>query len=328
MIENQYVQSIREIRLMVTYDCNGRCRHCLSIQRKHTGCIPAKTAAAIICNLAQQIQLEKVTMFGGEPLLYPDTVEAVCRAAKQAGIQSSLITNGGLWRDADDMQTQAELLLSLAPDEIILAVDTFHMEFIPLIRPYIFAGILKDKGYSGLKLRPLWVKDRGDENIFNQETRECLRTFEHLQIPIDPGLVIQPEGSGQRYIERFYQKGQLNDAFRCGSLAGTQSLSQPASITIQPNGDVTVCNFTIGNIYQNDPETILEEYDPGKDPAMAALISDGLKGLIGYMEEAGIMLNPNEYYSVCGLCSALQRMRRQGAAVVKENERQEWQNKQ
>lgn len=311
MIENQYVRSIREIRLMVTYDCNGRCRHCLSIQRGQTGCLPAATAAAMVGSLARQMPLTKVTIFGGEPLLYPDAVEAACRAARRAGLQSGLITNGGLWHDAGDMQKQAERLLSFAPDEIILAVDTFHMEFIPLIRPYTFAGILKDKGYTGLKLRPLWVKDKDDENIFNQETRECLRTFKHLQIPIEAGLVIQPEGSGRRYLERFYRKGQLDPAFRCGSLTGTQSLNQPVSITILPNGDVAVCNFTIGNIYKKDITKILADYDPYTDPAMAALARDGLNGLTEYMEKAGIALNPKEYYSVCGLCSALQQMREQ-----------------
>lgn len=309
---NEYTKNIKRIEFSVTYACNSRCRHCLVIHRNTEMQIEKERAARLVTEMAKQYDIKSVMTFGGEPLLYPDTVEAIHRAAAQAGIpKRQLITNGGIWDETAKLEQQADMIFSCEINQVLLSVDTFHMEFIPLIRQHTFARLLQEKGFEGLSLNPVWVASPEDDNVFNRETRECMKTFSDLDIPIGRGNVIRPEGNAQKYLERFYKKGAFRQDFQCGDTPYTERLDSPSTISVEPDGNVTVCTFPIGNIYEMDIEQILEEYDPHKNPMMAALLSGGISSLQQYMESIGFQVNLSDYYTPCQFCSEMQSLQRQ-----------------
>lgn len=314
---NKYTENIKKIKFVITYACNSRCRHCLSVQQNVGAYIGEETAAETIRRVTGRYTLEQITVFGGEPLLYPETLCSIYSEARDMGIpRRRLITSGGLCDQVSDAERQADMILTSGVTEVLLSVDTFHMEFIPLIRQHTFAKLLKDKGFEGLRLHPVWVAGRAGNNLFNLETQECLKVFRDLGISVGMGTVIRPEGNAKKYIERFYKKGMFERTFRCGDGPETERLDRPVSISIHPNGDVRVCDFTIGNIYREDILDILEDYNPFANPMTAALAEGGINGLQTYMESLGFKTDLSNYYTPCEFCSEMQRLHRNLAQVT------------
>lgn len=308
---SKFTEKIKEIRFEITYACNSRCRHCVSARRNTGAYLEAKPAVEMLRELSKASRLSTVSIYGGEPMLYPDTVAAICSTARELGIpQRRLSTNGGLWEQISEMEKQVDMILSSGVTEVALSVDTFHMEFIPLIRQHTFAKLLISKGFQGLKLHPVWVVSQGNDNLFNLETKECLRIFRDIDVPIDEGTVIQPEAEAKKYLDRFYQKGLFDRKFRCGDEIGTVRLDEPAVIGVRPDGDVTICCFTIGNLRQKGILEILDSCELDKNPMAAALQRDGILGLQEYMEGLGFKLELSDYYTACEFCHEMQRLHR------------------
>jgi len=74
------------------------------------------------------------------------------------------------------------------------------------------------------------------------------------------------------------------------------------SLSIDPNGNVDVCAFTIGNIYKENIDTIIERYDPCRNKMMKALMEGGVKKLVEYAENCGIIIDTSDCYSACSVC--------------------------
>lgn len=309
---NQYIENIKQIELFVTYACNSRCRHCVTVNQSREKKIQERPAAELVKNMAHALDIQSVITLGGEPLLHPEAVCAIHQAAEGAGVPNrKLVTNGGLQDEPDEVEKQADFILSCGINQALLSVDTFHMEFIPLTRQYAFARALKEKGFPDLRLNPMWMVSREDGNIFNMETEECLKTFRDLGIPIIEGNVAIPEGNARRYLERFYTKGAFCRGFRCGDALGTQRLDCPSAIGVEPWGDVTVCGFSIGNMYETNIMAILERYDPYQDPRMAALLAGGILSLQRYADEKGLGVNLLDCFTPCEFCRRVKRLQRE-----------------
>ena len=81
---------------MITYACTGRCKHCSEGDHKSCGVhIDPAIAADAVKKIASAYDVKTVMAFGGEPLLYPESVYAVMHAAKESGVaHRQIITNG------------------------------------------------------------------------------------------------------------------------------------------------------------------------------------------------------------------------------------------
>ena len=54
--------------------------------------------------------------------------------------------------------------------------------------------------------------------------------------------------------------------FKCGQAPYTSKLDEINEISVNPNGDVIVCSFPIGNINKQNIFDILYYYDPYNNP--------------------------------------------------------------
>jgi hypothetical protein len=71
--------------------------------------------------------------FGGEPLLFPDTVCAIHEAAREAGIgRREIITNAGWPVNNTQFQKIALRLVDCGVTNMALSMDAFHQEHVPV----------------------------------------------------------------------------------------------------------------------------------------------------------------------------------------------------
>ena len=97
---NKYLKNLNRSEFVVTSACTGNCKHCS--QGEHVGAdsLDKNISSEIVRTIAGEYNIKSVMTFGGEPLLYPDTVCEIHKAAKEMSIpKRQLITNGSFSKD-------------------------------------------------------------------------------------------------------------------------------------------------------------------------------------------------------------------------------------
>ena len=250
-MRNQYLENLCKIEFVVTYACTGRCKHCSEGEHASKGgCIDADIAADAVRKIAAEYEIETVMAFGGEPLLYPDAVEKIMTAATKMGVsRRQVITNGYFSTDEKRIREVAEGLRLSGVNDLLLSVDAFHEETIPLSTVIRFAE--EAKYYSiPIRLSPAWLVSREDGNPYNRKTRELLSAFDGMGIPVGEGNIVFPEGNARRFLSEYFR----------GDIPENPYIEDPCDIrclSFSPNGEVLN-----GNIYQSDIMEIVREYLP------------------------------------------------------------------
>ena len=250
-MKNQYLKNLKKAEFVVTYACTGKCKHCS--EGDHGSCgerIDAQTAYDAVRKIAAEYELETVMAFGGEPLLYMEAVCAIMTAAKESGVPvRQVITNGYFSENAEYIHAVAERLAECGVNDLILSVDAFHQETIPLDVVKIFASEAKKCGIH-IRLSPAWLVSVEDDNPYNRKTREILDSFGNLDIPIGAGNVVFPEGNAKKYLAEYFGENVPENPY----------VDDPYDIrclSFSPNGDLLD-----GNAYREDVMEIIKKYAP------------------------------------------------------------------
>ena len=303
---NKYIPEINRIEFAVTYACSSKCRHCSVGTVKPSEAIKGDIAAKVIRDISSQFKVNSVMTFGGEPLLYPDTVCSIHKTASECSIpERQVITNGYFSKKESRLTEVAGQLIECGVNNILLSVDAFHSEFVPLNLQYAFAKALSNREFRHLKLHPAWVINRETHNEYNNRTEECLAYFADLKLPVSGGNNISPSGNAKLYLSEFYPQTDIDLDFRCGQAKYTSRLDEVKGISINPNGDVIICAFPIGNIYKNNILDLIAGYNPYQNPVMSVLAQKGIRGLLALAKEQGIAVEVSDYYSPCDICRGI-----------------------
>jgi hypothetical protein len=248
---NQYFKNLNKIEFIVTYACTGRCKHCS--EGEHSSCgerIDPQIATDAVRKIVAEYDIKTVMTFGGEPLLYADAVYAIMKTAKELKIpKRQIITNGYFSRSADKIREVAERLAECGVNDLLLSVDAFHQETIPLQVVKRFAAEAKNCGIP-IRLQPAWLVSATDDNPYNVKTREILDRFADLEIRENGGNIIFPEGNALKYLAEYF----------ADTLPENPYIDEPCNVkcvSFEPNGDVLG-----GNVYKNDIMEIIKDYAP------------------------------------------------------------------
>ena len=244
--------------LSVASGCNLACRYCYCgtcrDELPDRGLMTEATALKAVDGLfasADPGSDVRVTFFGGEPLLYPDTVCAIHRAGTDLGIgKRQLITNGFFSKKPERIEAVARDLAGSGINDLLLSVDAFHQETIPLEPVRFFAECAVNAGIP-VRLSPAWLVSREDSNPYNNRTREILRAFESLSVPVGNGNVIFPAGNALKYLREYFDENTET------SSPYDEDPRDLRTVSFSPNGDVLN-----GNVYRADILEILETYCP------------------------------------------------------------------
>ena len=248
---NKYLKNLNRIEFVVTAVCTGKCRHCSQGEHKSTDNIDKKVAAEAVRKIAKEYDIKSVMTFGGEPLLCYETVCEINRAAKEMNVpKRQLITNGYFSNDSEKIKLVAKKILESGVNEILLSVDAFHQETIPLEYVAEFAESVMHSNIS-FKVHPAWLVSSESDNLYNCKTRDILGVFNQMGIETGEGNVIFPSGNALKYLSEYFD---LNAEIK------NPYYEDPAdirAICFSANGDILG-----NNIYKKDIIKILSEYSP------------------------------------------------------------------
>lgn len=250
-MKNKYLKNLNKIEFVITSACTGRCKHCSQGDHTFDGeNINSAIAADAVRRVAAEYDIKTVMTFGGEPLLYPDTVYEIMSAARDMNVpKRQVITNGYFSKDKDKIRQVAEGLALCGVNDLLLSVDAFHQETIPLDVVMNFASEAVRLGIP-IRLQPAWLVSAEDDNPYNLKTREILGKFSTLNIPISDGNVIFPEGNAMRFLSEYFGDSVPKNPY-------VDNPFDVRCLSFSPNGDVLD-----GNVYFSDILKIVESYNP------------------------------------------------------------------
>lgn len=250
-VKNPYLKNVNKIEFVVTNACTGKCKHCS--EGAHTARgerIDPTVASDAVRKICAAYDIKTVMAFGGEPLLYPETVYAVMDAAKNLNIaKRQIITNGYFSKNLNNIAEVADRLAKCGVNDLLLSVDAFHQETIPLETVKIFAREAKERGIP-IRLSPAWLTSVDADNSYNEKTREIIASFADAQIFAGEGNVIFPEGNALKYLSEYFVGKAPENPYR-------EDSCNVKCISFSPNGDVLN-----GNVYQEDIIEIIKNYTP------------------------------------------------------------------
>ena len=250
-MKNQYLNNLNKIEFVVTYACTGRCKHCS--EGDHAPCgerIDPQAAYGAVKKIAAEYDIKTVMAFGGEPLLCTEAVYAIMTAAKESGVQKrQVITNGYFSKNSDKIRTVAEQLAECGVNDLLLSVDAFHQETIPLDIVKRFAAESKTSGIP-VRFSPAWLVSADHDNPYNRKTREILASFGDLYIPVGDGNVVFPEGNAKKYLAEYFAEAAPENPYE-------EDPRDIRTLSFSPNGDVLD-----GNVYRESILEILKNYAP------------------------------------------------------------------
>ena len=249
---NEYIRNLDRIEFIVTLACTGNCRHCSEGDHVgFSGHIDPSAAADAIRKVCKRYRIKSLMTFGGEALLYPEVVCAIHAAAATLGIEvRQLITNGYFSRDPVRIGEVANALKDSGVNDLLLSVDAFHQETIPLEPVSLFAEQALSAGIP-IRLSPAWLVSERDDNPYNARTWELLRELADLKLPLSSGNVVFPRGSALRYLGEYFDENADH------SSPYDEDPRDIHTLSFSPDGSVLN-----RNVHNTDILDILEDYRP------------------------------------------------------------------
>lgn len=250
---NPFLKNLNRVEFIITYSCTGNCKHCSESElRKNGGKLNADTAARALEQINSVFPLQSVMTFGGEPLLYPNTVISIHNAARKMNIpKRQIITNGYFSKNSTIIEQVAKNVAESGTNDILISADAFHQETIPLKYVLRFTESLLKNDAKAVRVHPAWLVNKDDDNQYNVKTREIIKSFEPLGVLPSNGNVIFPAGNALKYLGKFFDK---NTAYVNRYEQDTKNIR---SVCIEPNGNFLNCNIHDENFLSK-----LNEYCP------------------------------------------------------------------
>jgi Radical SAM superfamily/4Fe-4S single cluster domain len=309
--------NVERIEFIVTNRCNSNCRHC-SIDKNKRKSKPAaidiELAVKVIKDVAGKYSPQSLMTFGGEPLLFPEVVCAIHSTARDRGIAGrEIITNAGWQISEDDSREMARKLAENGVTKMAISVDGFHREYISttVVKQNVIA--LLDAGIP-VVWNPCWVISKEHNNPWNTRTRAVLSELRNLPVPESKGNTVQPAGNALSYLAEYLPEKTASPDGSCEDVPYSSRPDRIKMISIEPNGDISICReFSIANAGKQNITGLLENYDPYQFPEMAAVLQGGTAKLEEYARQKGITPAAGGYYSICDKCVDLRRRLRETA---------------
>lgn len=251
---NPYLNNLNKIEFVVTNACTGRCKHCSEGEHTFSGeYIDPEIAADAVRRISSEYDIKTVMAFGGEPLLYIDATSAIINAARDMNVpRRQVITNGYISKSEDKIRETVRKLAQCGVNDLLLSVDAFHQESIPLGVVKLFAAEVIDCGIP-IRLQPAWLVSPEDNNPYNIKTREILGSFKEMKIPVGEGNIIFPEGNALKYLADYFKDTLPENPY-------VEDPHDIKCVSFSPNGDVLD-----GNVYKRDIMEIIKKYTPSDD---------------------------------------------------------------
>jgi len=294
--------------IIMNYVCTAECRHCMFLSSP--SCpknFITPEMSEHLADLLEKAGTSSVHIGGGEPFMNFPALCTLIRALNRHGIGVDYIETNAFWaKEEPIIRERLSKLRTLGVTTIMVSVDPFHIEFVPLERPLRLCRIMNDMDFDYF----IWQDRYLRRFLRNRIDQSKTYTKEELQ-----------EILGKNYITDTASEYGLGMNGRALSIAGEIYPNRPAEewLTSEPCPslpDVCHCHLDLyGNIVPSgcpglaaEAEDYLNErFDGDKYPVMVRLISGGTRKLYEYAMEKGFVPSPEGYPTKCAFCYAVRR---------------------
>ena len=294
--------------VMVNYQCNAACRHCLY------SCSPTRgegyvdeDGAEKICRFLRKGGCRSVHIGGGEPFLNFEGLVMMAAKLKDAGIKLEYVETNAAWAvDASgsgslskEIREKLERLLAAGADTLCISIDPFHAEYVPYGAPLALAKLCEKTGmdYFLWKQEFLPALSRLDPNTAHSR-REMEKALSGDYIRSTARRYGIGYGGRAVNIEREYGALYPADKFAAEN-SPCQDLLSTGHFHVDMFGNFIPPHCTGIRI---PLEEAVECIPPGKYPAFEALYSGGVSALFELARQHGFSPDKAGYPSKCNLC--------------------------
>ncbi|MDH3875155.1 MAG: radical SAM protein [Desulfobacteraceae bacterium] len=162
--------------LITNYFCTSRCRHCLYNCSPNRGkeYIDSETAEKCFIRILE-LGCRSVHIGGGEPMLRPEKMENILKAANRVGMGIDYVeTNSSWFKNAESAVNVLERLITNGLSTLLISISPFHNEFIPFSK---VKGVIDAGRKVGIGLFP-WINDfYKDLSAFEPKTTHTFEEF-------------------------------------------------------------------------------------------------------------------------------------------------------
>ena len=134
--------------IITNYNCSAACRHCMFCSSPGAGkdFITPDAAERIARKLAQA-GVFSMHIGGGEPFLSFEALVTLLKAMLKEGIGVDYIETNAFWAQDDvKIMHRLRVLQGMGVDTVMVSVDPFHIEYVPLERPIRLVQAMRSIG--------------------------------------------------------------------------------------------------------------------------------------------------------------------------------------
>ena len=287
--------------IITNYNCTAECKHCMfaSSPSCKKDYMTKQTADETEKLLAQAGTLS-VHIGGGEPFLDFDGLCLVIQALNRYGVGIDYIETNGFWaRNEDAARRKIEVLKRLGIYTVMVSVDPFHVEYVPLELPLKLCSLLDEYGMEYFIWQQKFLKRLMALDITKTHTKEELAAALGRDYITDTakeyGLGIN--GRALAFAESMYEKrhfAYFATDEKCPSLTHPHHCHLDLYGNAIPSRCTGICakaaDYLEGNIEKN------------KYPVLSRLISGGTRQLYEYAREKGFSPKSDGYPTRCAFC--------------------------
>ena len=300
-----HIRRLESGGVITNYHCISRCGHCLYNSSPHRSrdYLDESMAEAIFSHIISS-GCRSVHIGGGEPLLEPQGLMAVIRAARSSGIGIDYVeTNSGWYSDAGNALDMLAGLKAEGVSALLISMSPFHNAHIPFAR---VKRVIEACRRVGIQALP-WG------NVFARElTRledDCVHTMEEFEAAYGPNYLQCIPGRywvhlGGRAIETFrsvFPNHSVEDILKNSPLSCARALSDTSHFHIDLYGNYIPGLCTGLAIAMDDVGGPLR---PGAYPLIDQLAATGIGGLYEFArQEYDYSPGREAYLNHCDLCT-------------------------
>ena len=296
--------------IIANYRCNASCRHCMygSSPTAENGYMTIEMAKRV-CDTLLRHGCQSVHIGGGEPFLRADDLAALVRVIRQSGLELEYIETNAGWLSRDDARNHETLrkVLDAGADCIMVSVDPFHIEFVPLYKPLALLRLLQesDTSYFVWKeqyLRTLATLDR-ERTYTPTELEDALGYNIADTCAREYGLGFN--GRALNLLRRLHTRKPA-EAFLTD--APCSALRDTGHFHIDFLGQYVPPRCTGIGIAMEDLGAWDSGFDAERYPVVSRLREGGLRTLHQLAQEHGFEADAGGYVSPCELCFDMRKM--------------------
>lgn len=199
------IPSPRRLTVLLTFQCNLTCRHCLfGCGPSQTECLSTPQAKYLIDQACSVSTIEAISFSGGEPFILGKELDEVVRYASRAGFATECVTNCYWAKSETAAHKRLARLKDAGLSVLSISADDFHQEQLPFTsvrnaywaaRAFGLRVALITSTSKSSRLRGLEIRERiGDDDIHSSK-RKAPRDQLPQAVAIESSFI--PVGRGE-----------------------------------------------------------------------------------------------------------------------------------